>query len=406
MAASNSVLEAHGKHVTILNNKLVARINLLDNSQTVLLVDPTATVEAVLRLAVAKVELPSPDDMALNFSLHECLDGVTISRQLDPKAVLLTLMEEWPEEGDPKLVIQVKLYCQAMLESKHPKVIRMMYIQAVYNVIAGLYQVDIDMVVRLAALQIFAKFGKHDSEKHKPGFLTSTLLEYIPSTIIRKRTPEEWETLLFAQHESVEVEDPEREYLNICMELEYYGCQLFGVKQLFDKRLQRHLILGVNRRGILILKPADNVSTSLMTLIAEHSLNDIYRWAYKPGVNFYFEVKPEDDDDENPVYTFSTSEGKAIADLLTDYAMGMLREMGLNEDGTRRGDEDEAKGDAADADEAGDDAKEDDAAGDDDAGAAASDLPEGWIEVPDEASGAVYFYNNLTGESMWEKPTE
>ena len=33
------------------------------------------------------------------------------------------------------------------------------------------------------------------------------------------------------------------------------------------------------------------------------------------------------------------------------------------------------------------------------------DLPEGWVEVPDEASGAVYYYNNNTGESLWERPT-
>lgn len=91
----------------------------------------------------------------------------------------------------------------------------------------------------------------------------------------------------------------------------------------------------------------------LQRVIAEHSLNDIYRWAYKPGVNFYFEVKPEDEEDENPLYMFGTSEGKHIADLLTDYAMGLLREMGLNADGTRvDGDGDEAKGDG-DEDDAG-----------------------------------------------------
>ena len=77
---------------------------------------------------------------------------------------------------------------------------------------------------------------------------------------------------------------------------------------MYDKKLQRRLILGVNRKGILLLLPADGVSTNAMKVIAEHSLNDIYRWAYKPGVNFYFEVKPEDEDDDNPLYMFSTVE--------------------------------------------------------------------------------------------------
>ena len=33
---------------------------------------------------------------------------------------------------------------------------------------------------------------------------------------------------------------------------------------MYDKKLQRRLILGVNRKGILLLKPADNVATNAM----------------------------------------------------------------------------------------------------------------------------------------------
>lgn len=43
--ASNSVLESQGKYVQILNNKLVVRVYRLDNSKSVILVDPTSTVE-------------------------------------------------------------------------------------------------------------------------------------------------------------------------------------------------------------------------------------------------------------------------------------------------------------------------------------------------------------------------
>ena len=43
--AANSVLESQGKYVQILNNKLVVRVYKLDNSKTVILVDPTSTVE-------------------------------------------------------------------------------------------------------------------------------------------------------------------------------------------------------------------------------------------------------------------------------------------------------------------------------------------------------------------------
>ena len=418
--AANSVLESQGKYVQILNNKLVVRVYKLDNSKTVILVDPTSTVESCLKGVCEKLNVPDAEDNYINFSLHTCLDGVTISRALEKTATMLSVQQGWEEEmkaqgvdieaedaPEPRLVLQVRLFTQSMLDSSDTVLVRLQYIQAVYSVIATLYQLDLELCIKLAGLQLYSKFGKFNPEVHKEGFLRSTLLEYIPGTLIRKRKPEEWEALLFEAHEGVDSDHPELDYIAVCKELEYYGCALFPVKQMYDKKLQRRLILGVNRKGILLLKPADNVATNAMKVIAEHSLNDIYRWAYKPGVNFYFEVKPEDEEDDNPLYMFGTVEGKHIADLLTDYAMGLLREMGLNADGTRRdgGDEDEAKGDGEgdeDADDAGDDAADGAAgAGDDDD----SGLPDGWVEVPDEASGAVYFYNNETGESRWDRPT-
>ena len=76
--------------------------------------------------------------------------------------------------------------------------------------------------------------------------------------------------------------------------------------------------------------------------------------------------------------------------------------MGLNADGTRRGgEEDESKGDG-DGDGDGDGG---DGGGGGDGDAGGDGLPDGWVEVPDEASGAVYFYNNETGESRWDRPT-
>jgi len=34
------------------------------------------------------------------------------------------------------------------------------------------------------------------------------------------------------------------------------------------------------------------------------------RWAYKPGVNFYFEIKADKPGEENPVYMYETPEGE------------------------------------------------------------------------------------------------
>ena len=70
--------------------------------------------------------------------------------------------------------------------------------------------------------------------------------------------------------------------------------------------------------------------------LEKYSLAEIYRWGYKPGQNMYFEVKQEGGG--GPVYVFGTTLGNHISDHLTDYAMMLLREMGLRGDGADAGD--------------------------------------------------------------------
>ena len=92
-----------------LRGKVILRVNLLDNSQKTLLVEPISTVQVsphartrntsggacdagharapsprprprpqdVVRMMADKCNFANPSDDCLCFSLHECLDGVT-----------------------------------------------------------------------------------------------------------------------------------------------------------------------------------------------------------------------------------------------------------------------------------------------------------------------------------------
>jgi hypothetical protein len=190
-------------------------------------------------------------------------------------------------------------------------------------------------------------------------------------------------------------------------------------QQEYTRAMPKRLIVAVSRNGILLMKIPENFTEGTMVqraavhpllpcwvapvpwpsvgmlagvqeIMVRYPLSDVFRWAYKPSVNFYFEVKNEASDAENFVFTFLTqevcgcvclwlcvpvpvpvcvcvcvcvrvgvdvcvlgrwgllvlptelsllpvvSQGVHISDLLTDYAMALLREMGLNPDGTQR----------------------------------------------------------------------
>lgn len=273
--------------------------------------------------------------------------------------------------------------------------------------------------------------------RHRPGFLTNTIVEYVPGPHLAqdKYTVEEWERMIFQKHSILMTEKPMSSYLAVVCKRDYYGAVLFAVKQKFDRTLPKKLFLGISRRGIMLLRiPKSFTDSSSMETLSLFELSSVYRWAYKPNVNFYFEVKDEDDEN-NCIYTFETSEGQHMSDLLTDYALALLREMGLNADGTPREKKRPARLSDRDAQEeeqeyeqeierdanvmgdaaqrSGENAFEpeqeveehqaltENSAFEDEFG---NPLPQNWTREYDEGSGNYYYFNSVTGDSQWESP--
>ena len=285
-----------------------------------------------------KIGFSDPEDDSLCFSLNECTDGATIERALPPEREILGIMETWFGRPGARFIFMLKLYTHSLVASKDPKVVHMMFIQGVYNVITATYPTTEKDAVHLAALQFQAKFGQHNAASHKPGFLKNMLPEFMPAPHLdaaSKKPVEAWEQQIFYKHAFSTTAAPREAYLDLLKKRDYYGAVFFAVKQRFTRNMPKRVFMAISRRGILLLKIPPNFTDHDLDLLGSYNLSDIYRWAYKPGVNFYFEMKDESSV-TNPVYTFDTAEGKHMSDMLTDYAMALLREMGLNPDGTRR----------------------------------------------------------------------
>jgi len=266
------------------------------------------------------------------------LYNITVQRAISPEREILSIMETWFDKPGARFIFQIKLYTATLTNSTDPKVIHMMFIQAVYNVITGIYPSNEKEAVALAALQFQAKFGLHNSASHKPGFLKNLISEFVPASHMDsepKQTIETWEQKIFYKHAFSTSTTPREGYLDLLKKRDYYGAVFFAVKQRFSRNIPKRIYMTISRKGIMLFKVPAKLTDSDFEKIGSYNLADIYRWAYKPNVNFYFEVKDEGSA-TNPIFTFDTQEGKHMSDMLTDYAMALLREMGLNPDGTRR----------------------------------------------------------------------
>lgn len=274
----------------------------------------------------------------------------------------------------------------------------------------------------------------------------------------------EWERNLYVKVATLDTSTPMKDYIEYLRYRDYYGAMLFAVKQKWERDptvMPKRIFLGISRQGVLFLKIPENYTSRSMSTFKRFPLGDIFRWAFKPGEHFYFEVKAEDGGEKPDEYKVKTPEGEPMSDLLTDYAMALLREMGLNPDGTAREKKVDAAGGGAGSGAAAASATSADASGSSHAmpsaarmaktdaayasiagevgalasaatrsGAVAADdadeeedgleeeeeqegageeeeqLPPGWTKQYDEESERHYYFNTETEESSWDVPAE
>jgi talin len=316
-----------------VDGKTLIRVYLLDNSMKTMLVEDSATVEGVVATMAAKVGILNPAEYAPCFSLHECRDGVTIERALPPGSLIVKLVEGWPAGLEVRLVFQLKLFMESIRMTSDPRMIYMLYIQGVYNVITGIYPTPMDEAVSLATLQVQAKFGDHDPSKHVPGFLSKQLRALIPSALLPRRTPTQWQEEILGRHailNDAAKATPQLLYHQILLARDYYGCAFFLVRQSYSQMLPPDIVVGISGGGIFLLRPEDKMT------LERYTLGEIYRWGFKPSKTFYFEVKGTNG--PGPLYEYDTVVGNVMSDLLTDYAMMLLKEMKISHDAAKTAD--------------------------------------------------------------------
>ena len=310
----------------------VLKIYFLDNSSKMLMVDPGVSAGEVCEMIAGRLNFADGGENASRyFALFESVDGAIPRRALGKSEVVLNV-----QHGCAKIIYMMKLFMPTALEmvETDPIMLHLQYMQALHSVITGThFYNEIPTLVKLAALDVQEKYGPHNPSVHQVGFLTQRLHELIPSSVFDKKEKLDWEEYIFKEHQSLLKRrdlNPRLEYVKIAQSWECNGCFFYEVQQSSFKAHPKRVLLGINTNGIYLLDPKDR------TVLEVYKLSEVYRWGFKPGSNFYFEIKGSGQSVKGPIFEFGTTQGNRMSEMLTDYANALLHELGLAKQQTQQ----------------------------------------------------------------------
>ena len=305
----------------------VLKIYFLDNSSKMLMCNEDVTAEEVCTMIGMRMGFKDGGAVSSRyFALFESVDGCIPRRALGRTELVKNV-----QQMCAKIIYMMKLFMPSALRMVEscPTMLHLQYIQSMHSVVTGThFNQNIPMCVKLAALDFHCKYGEHNPMVHKMGFLTERLAEFIPHHIMSVKEPLEWEEDIYAEHMLLSQRqglNPKLEYVKICQSWDCNGCIFYEVSQTCLRNHPSRVLVGINTNGVWVLHTRTRETLEL------YKLSDVYRWGFKPGANFYFEIKGTGGNVKGPIFEFSTNQGNRVSELLTDYANALLDELGLNE---------------------------------------------------------------------------
>eukprot|EP00301_Raphidiophrys_heterophryoidea_P005316 c12247_g1_i3.p1 GENE.c12247_g1_i3~~c12247_g1_i3.p1 ORF type:complete len:595 (+),score=134.46 c12247_g1_i3:155-1939(+) len=162
---------------------LIVRVYLLDDTYKTIAIESSLTNKEMCEIVAEKIRLRD----GANFSLFE-YQGLTENRMFRDHDVILDAFGRWAYEDERaerkkeikpdevgkrfKLVFKPKLVLNSMEDVSDPACIDLLFVQAVFHVLAGNYSTTAEDAVKMAALQLQAAYGDYDPANITKGLVS------------------------------------------------------------------------------------------------------------------------------------------------------------------------------------------------------------------------------------------
>lgn len=224
---------------------------LLDNAKKAFKVKPLLRSSELCAMMASKLRLG--DAEARTFAVFVVTDDNT-ERALQPDDHPLDVLSSW--SGQSRLVYRKALFRRADIDGAPTSDAHrhLMYIQAVFNVLSGVYPVDDADALQLAALHCAVQFGRASGQTIN---LAGLVDGYIPARLLKRRAPQQWESDILHAHRSLadaDANNAENAYLARVRVRPFYGARFFSnVEPIAIPQMPSPVRLAVRVDGVGVL---------------------------------------------------------------------------------------------------------------------------------------------------------
>jgi len=331
------------------NGRTPVRVYFLDNSSKLFLLEPSVTVRAFCLQIMSKIGVLEANvaSCVSCMALMESRDGISIHGMLQPEdnvvevivkqcsaktstAALVDDQGQQQEASAYKLLFMIRLFTPSLIQKAlvegDEALLHIHYLQAVFSVLTGLYQLDEQQALALGALHFQYKFGPFSTERHETGFLDARVCEFIPITLLKKQPDFSfWEAGLLRVLEStssagqaeVSTGDPQsafatqRAYLDVISKHSEYGSTLFHIRDASPK-----VFVAISHSSVKILNKKRQVlhSLALNVDICDHCSFT------KEEARFIVDAANSNDDKKSLSLVYATRDAQIMEGLVRSYA--------------------------------------------------------------------------------------
>ena len=308
------------------------------------LIDETVSSRDVVLMTIEKLGISEglEEEVQSYFALFQSLDGKRIGRALQPEDKVTDVVKEWGKDTNSKLVFAIRLCTPRTLgiemrdrvavrlskpldflskevyfeaaEVVDEALLRIQYINGMYNVLTGSLNVTYEEALKLASYQFVLKFGTYNPHVHKVGFLGPKIVEMMPLRLLKDKGFEVSEADLFeyikntTQYEYIEGPmAAQKKYLDVIWTLDNFGKTFFRCSQVGLKdSVHEKVLLAVHPMGVEIYDRSIERKS-----YCGYSFGEILSWEY-------------DEDEKLFVLQLPKSALDANASLLTNASGGRL----------------------------------------------------------------------------------